>query len=289
MSCRAGSRQRLLPPLAQPGPYRPIGLLTTMFVHQRREYLLTQLIGLVPVRGTPRRGRYGTDQGAVDIEGRGRHGELEPKIAVAGVTALQREEAEFADREAEILELFDIESDAGGDGGSDEAGQHDEIAPGGKRQQHPITVPQGRAPRELRFFDHGATTSDSVSTMGKTLTNPVISKIFLIRASVTTTWSSPPELATAFEAAHEDTQGGRVEKGDAEEVEHDRGVALRDHLMEGLAQLRSRGNVDLTDDDDDREASIDPLLNVKLLFHHTPVLVLDGSDAAHQRVRCNSD
>ena len=56
------------------------------------------------------------------------------------------------------------------------------------------------------------------------------------------------------------------------------GWPSRDHLMEGLAELRSRGNVDLTDDGDDREASIDPLLNVKLLFHHTPVLVLDGSE-----------
>ena len=94
-----------------------------MLVDECGQDLLAQLIGLRAVGGARPDGRRRSGQGARDVERLGRHGEVESKVPVPGVAALQREEAEFSHGQAEVFELLDVETHTGRNGRRDEAGQ----------------------------------------------------------------------------------------------------------------------------------------------------------------------
>ena len=88
--------------------------------------------------------------GAASVGGRGplqactrprgvaEHGQLQAEVPVPGVAALQRQEAQLAHGQPEILELLDVEAGAGRDGARHEPGQHDEVAPGREPQLDPV-------------------------------------------------------------------------------------------------------------------------------------------------------
>ena len=100
-----------------------------------------------------------------------------------------------------------------------------------------------------------------------TLVSPVISKIFTMRGSATTTCRSPPSSRQRLSAPTSTPECGGVEEGHPQQVQDDRRLALGDHAVQALPQLRRRGDVDLPADRDDRRRGARPLLYVKLLIH----------------------
>ena len=209
------------------------------------------------------------------------HAQLETEVAVLRVTPLQRQKAELADSEPQVLQLLDVEPGPGGDRTRDQAGEHNEIAPRRELQLNPIAAlqPVGR-------LGHAAPADSSESAMVKTLVRPVISKILTMRGSATTTCSSPPSSRQRLSAPTRTPERRGVEERHPEQVEDDRRLALRDDAVQALAQLRSGGDVDLPADRDHRRRRARPLLNLKVLIHSA---LLWAHPPATPRTTCNAD
>src|ERR1700722_9321059 len=97
------------PALAQPGTGRAVPALSSMLVHQRVKDLLAQA-GHLFVLGLGCGRCLGSLQGADDFNCVAQDAELEVKVPVLCVAALQSQETEFAHRKAKVLELLDVES-----------------------------------------------------------------------------------------------------------------------------------------------------------------------------------
>jgi hypothetical protein len=110
-----------------------------VLVHQRVKNLLAQPGNFVPV-GLEGARDTGPFEGTDDFNGITENVELEAKVPVLRVAALQRQKAEFANRQAQILQLFDVEPGTSGYCARDQAGEHDQIAPRRKPQLDPRIV-----------------------------------------------------------------------------------------------------------------------------------------------------
>ena len=94
--------------------------------------------------------------------------------------------------------------------------------------------------------------------MVNTLVSPVISKIFTMRGSATTTCRSPPSSRQRLSAPTSTPSAVESRKRHPEEVQDDRRLALGDDAVQALPQLRCRGDVDLPADRDDRRRRYPP-------------------------------
>jgi hypothetical protein len=103
--------------------------------------------------------------------------------------------------------------------------------------------------------------------MGNTLFSPVISKIFLIRASATTTCNSPPSSRHRLSPPTSTPSAVESRKVTASMSSTTVDWPLGDHPVQRFAQLRRRGHVDLPHDRDHRDALVDPFFDAKLLLH----------------------
>lgn len=161
--------------------HRTVFTLSSVLIDERVKDLLAQERGLVLVGLRLPAGRC-VLQGALNRDCVFQDAQFETKVAVPGVVTLQGQEAQFPDGEPEVFELFDVESRSRGDRTGDEAGQHDEVAPRRKRELDAVS--RGES---LQGFGHEAPAAWSESVMVNTLVSPVISKIFMMRGSATTT------------------------------------------------------------------------------------------------------
>jgi hypothetical protein len=112
-----------------------------VLVNQRVEDLLAEPGDLFHLWSRSR-GHSGPLQGGNDFNGIAHDDELEVKIAVLRVATLQGEETQLTDGEAKILQFLDVEAGTGGDRTRDQAGQHNQVAPGRELQLYAIAIVQ---------------------------------------------------------------------------------------------------------------------------------------------------
>ena len=105
--------------------------------------------------------------------------------------------------------------------------------------------------------------------MVKTLVRPVISKIFMMRGSATTTCRSPPSSRHRLSAPTSTPRAVESRKVTPEQVEDQGRLALGDDAVQALAQLRGGRHVDLPADRDHRRRRAPPLFDVEFLIHST--------------------
>ena len=218
-----------------------------LLVDQRGEDLLAELVG--PVAAAPGASVAGPapSQRAGDVE---RH-RLSRRISTrnspwwASLPCSASRDS-FSHRQAEVLEFLDIEPGAGRDGRRHQAGQHHQVAAGGKRQLHPVAHAQGVEPDHLavRSFighpwpGHGLDDGEHGGQAGdlEDLHDPLVRHHQLQLASL---------FAAPLERADQHAERGRVEEGHGQEVDHQGGPALGDQGAQAFLQLRCGGDVDL--------------------------------------------
>ena len=96
---------------------------------------------------------------------------------------------------------------------------------------------------------------------------PVISKTFRIRGSPTTTRSSPPGVEAPLAGTDQHTETRRVDEGHARQVDHHGAGTSVDRRVEGLAQRRRGGHVDLAPHAHHRNAVPASLCHFEFLVH----------------------
>src|SRR6516225_8858226 len=187
----------LPPPLAQPGAHGTVLALPSMFVDQGIEDLFAQPRALVGFFGHPSRRPRGRRpfERAHHPDGVAEDGQLQAQVSEPRIVALQGEQAELTDGQTEIFQLLNVESGTCRDRTGDEPGQDDKVTPRRKPQLNPVTGGE-----HIHRVTHDAPTDCNESAMVNTFVSPVISNIFMILESATTTCNSPPSSRHRFRA-----------------------------------------------------------------------------------------